>query len=300
MKNVLLKRICALLTAFVLSASLCVVAFSAVLLNVTYCGVVAYGSFVPTDTAILIKFSGNISDGSVKRTNQPKFRVYDSSENLVPVYVNVGEDDEGNAMSNTVSIIPAKNFTEGEKYIVYIEKGIKAADGAVLAETQTFTFVVSGEKKTLRVKTKTTKPTTQAPTTTQPTTAPNVATEPLTTAPTTAKKTEAAKTEKQDASTTESTTAETTTQVPSVIENVSGTTIRITVKANADEDEEESTENEETSFRDVFGIKSETREDGNGSKQEQKSFDKLPFIIAAAVVVILAAAATAILRKKFF
>lgn len=300
MKNILLKRICALLTALVLSVSLCVVAFSAVLLNITYCGVVADGGFVPADTAILIKFSGNVADGSVKRSNQPKFRVYDSSENLVPVYVNVGEDDEGNAMSNTVSIIPAKNFTEGEKYIVYIEKGVKAADGAVLAETETFSFVVSGEKKTLRVKTKTTKPSTTAPTTTRPTTAPTAVPEPLTTIPTTAKKTEKPKNDKQEASTTQPTTTETTTQVPSVIENVSGTTIRITVVANSGDDEDESTENEETSFRDVFGIKTETRDGSNNGKQESKSFDKLPIIIAAAVVVVLAAAATAILRKKFF
>lgn len=222
-KNFLPNRIISVVFALILAFSVCVVAFADNALTVKSCAIDSTDDGIQTDAAIVIVFSDNVNDSSVRRTNISKIYVLDSSGKAYSVNINTGYDENGKIDNNSFVITPATSYKTGESYKVVIQKGVTGKTGATLTETRAYTFTMSGEKKetsSLRVKTttttkKVTTTTTTTTTTTKVTTTAATTTkkEETTTAPTTVAPADVV-TESTSDESTESTSEETTETIP--------------------------------------------------------------------------------------
>ena len=284
---------------------------------------------VSTTPEIVLTFSKNVVNFTVKDNNEKCFKLTDSKGNNVPVDVIMGDDQVDPSIKRIITIKPKSPLTPGETYLLKIGGGITSKSGVSIGKDSYISFTVADDssgKTTTKAPETTAKPvTTRAPATAAPvivttsTTTAKATTTVATTAASTTRRerattTRRAKTTKA-VSTTEATTAKpsttkaattakTTTQKSTAAESTSaavtvGVTF-VTVSESVTETETLILQTEETEALTSEESEADTETADEVTEVESAKTNHTPVIIGAAVFAAVAAGAAAliIIKKK--
>lgn len=144
-KFIPIKAISVILVLILIFLS-CIVVFANNELNVESCAIETTDDGIQPDATILITFSDDVNDSSVKRENQSKVSVLDSNGNVYSTSIKTGYDKNGRKNNNSFALNPSTNYKAGESYKVVIYKGVIGKTGATLMNTKAYSFTIPNEK----------------------------------------------------------------------------------------------------------------------------------------------------------
>lgn len=99
---------------------------------------------LPLDCTISMDFSKNVVNLAVKEQNMSCFSVTDSTGQLVPIVVEMGDDQVDRDARHTIVIRPAGQWPAGETLVLAVRADLSAKSGSTMAGPVTLTFTTVG------------------------------------------------------------------------------------------------------------------------------------------------------------
>jgi len=103
-------------------------------------------SDVTLEQSIVLKFSKNVANISVKDNNLTCFTLTDESGQLVPVDVIIADDQIERDLRNDISVKPVDKLSEAKQYTLTISDKVKAKSGETLGTNHKITFTTVGSR----------------------------------------------------------------------------------------------------------------------------------------------------------
>ena len=106
---------------------------------------------VPVNPEIVLGFSKNVVNISVKENNKNCFSMTDSKGNSVPVDIIMGDDQVNptQEIKRTITVKPAVSLDPGETYLLKISGDVTAKSGAKIGKDNYISFTVAGATTTV-------------------------------------------------------------------------------------------------------------------------------------------------------
>lgn len=99
---------------------------------------------LPLDCTISMDFSKNVVNLAVKEQNMSCFSVTDSTGQLVPIVVEMGDDQVDRDARHTIVIRPVGQWPAGETLVLAVRADLSAKSGSTMAGPVTLTFTTAG------------------------------------------------------------------------------------------------------------------------------------------------------------
>ncbi len=99
---------------------------------------------VELEPVFTLEFSNNVVNMAVKDNNAMMFEMMDSEGNLIPLLIEMGDDQENREIRNIVIVKPELPLKEGTLHTLTIKKGLKGKNKSTLEDEIVITFATLG------------------------------------------------------------------------------------------------------------------------------------------------------------
>ena len=100
---------------------------------------------VELEPVFTLEFSNNVVNMAVKENNAMMFEMKDSEGNLIPLLIEMGDDQENRETRNIVVVKTEAPLKEGTLHTLTIKKGLKGKNKTTLEDEIVITFATLGQ-----------------------------------------------------------------------------------------------------------------------------------------------------------